>query len=95
VRHDVPHGIMGRREPHVRVRAVDDAAQAVPVTHPTVKRAKVTIHSTSLCCQVRRAVGWSAECACGQRFPIRRDPDDAKMDARVHTASCQVKASAS
>jgi hypothetical protein len=59
------------------------------VSAPTVKRAKITVHDTTLACQVRRAIGWTAVCACGAHFPIRRDPDDAKRDAIVHTQTCR------
>jgi hypothetical protein len=67
----------------------------VPMTHPTVKRAKVTVESVDLACNVRRAVGWTSICECGERFPIRRDRQVAQHDLNVHTAVCQGKAPAS
>jgi hypothetical protein len=61
------------------------------MTAPTVKRAKVTVESTDLACNVRRAIGWTSVCGCGARFPIRRDRDVAQQDADVHTATCRAK----
>ena len=58
------------------------------MSHPTIKRARITVHSTDLCCQVRRAIGWTSVCACGAPLPIRRRESDAREDARLHILTC-------
>lgn len=50
---------------------------------------KVDVHASGFSCQVRREAGWTAICACGMRFPIRRDTNDAYRDMIVHEAQCR------